>query len=529
MTKSQILHHSFNHSPKHSRGLNIEVARSNMPGTPAIDDIYYDTLASSAIGGSEESTFFEFSVDGNLLQVGNNVVAVEIHQGRTSSSDISFDLQLDGAGTATLLKGPYLYNPGVNSEMTVLWQLNAMAACTIEWGQDTNYDDGFAITSEYGSDHQHKYTITALIPGEKYFYRVVNGASEYTGSFHAAPPDNAENVRFLAYGDTRSNPSDHDSVAAEMINTYTDDPDYQTFALHRGDWVNDGDAETDWADQFFPQTQLNLQEFIANVPINGCKGNHEGSGGLFYKYWPYPYVNNFYWSFDYGPVHVVVLDQYVSYSQGSTQYNWLENDLAMTTKPWKIIVFHEPGWSAGGHANNTVVQDDIQPLCETYGVDIVFAGHNHYYARADVNGIQHITTGGGGAPLTTPDLGYPYVVAAEDTRHFCGIEIQGETLYLNVWDTQGRVIDALSLTNEPPPICGGQDATIIGTEGDNVIIGTDGDDVIVGLGGNDTIAGGSHDDELEGNDGVDVCDGGDHDTGDTAVTCECPVNIEVLP
>jgi len=117
----------------------------------------------------------------------------------------------------------------------------------------------------------------------------------------------------------------------------------------------------------------------------------------------------------------------------------------MTTKPWKIIIFHEPGWSAGGHGNNSVVQDNIQPLCETYGVDIVFAGHNHYYARADVNGIQHITTGGGGAPLYTPDSSYPYVVAAEETLHFCEIEIHGETLYLTARDTEGSVIDAFSL------------------------------------------------------------------------------------
>ena len=423
----------------------VEVARSNMPGTPGSNDIYYDTLADSTIFGSDESIFVEFSVNGSLLQSGDNVVAVEIHQGNTSSSDISFDLQLDVPRAATLLKGPYLLFLGMNTEMTVLWQLGNEATCTIEWGQDTNYEYGLAITTQYGSDHQHKYTITALTPGEKYFYRVVNGANEYTGSFHAAPPDNAENVKFLAYGDTRSNPSDHDSVAAEMIDTYTDDPAYQTFALHMGDWVNDGDTESDWADQFFPQTHLNLQEFIANVPINGCKGNHEGSGDLFYKYWPYPYESDFYWSFDYGPVHVVVMDQYVPYSQGSTQYNWLVNDLAMTTKPWKIIIFHEPGWSAGGHGNNSVVQDNIQPLCETYGVDIVFAGHNHYYARADVNGIQHITTGGGGAPLYTPDSSYPYVVAAEETLHFCEIEIHGETLYLTARDTEGSVIDAFSL------------------------------------------------------------------------------------
>jgi Ca2+-binding RTX toxin-like protein len=56
--------------------------------------------------------------------------------------------------------------------------------------------------------------------------------------------------------------------------------------------------------------------------------------------------------------------------------------------------------------------------------------------------------------------------------------------------------------------CGGQDATIIGTAGDNVIIGTDGDDVIIGLGGNDIIYGLDGKDRICGGDGDDTIYGG---------------------
>ena len=62
---------------------------------------------------------------------------------------------------------------------------------------------------------------------------------------------------------------------------------------------------------------------------------------------------------------------------------------------------------------------------------------------------------------------------------------------------------------QPPPTCGGQDATIIGTEGDNVIIGTEEDDVIVGLGGNDIIYGLDGSDTICGGDGDDVLLGGE--------------------
>lgn len=79
----------------------VEVARSNMPtGT-----IGYSTLASSAIGGADESAVYTFNVPANLLVAGNNVVAVEMHQNQANSSDLSFDLSLTGtaSGTAALL------------------------------------------------------------------------------------------------------------------------------------------------------------------------------------------------------------------------------------------------------------------------------------------------------------------------------------------------------------------------------------------------------------------------------------------
>ena len=57
------------------------------------------------------------------------------------------------------------------------------------------------------------------------------------------------------------------------------------------------------------------------------------------------------------------------------------------------------------------------------------------------------------------------------------------------------------------PQCGGEDATIVGTDGPDVLEGTDEDDVIVGLGGNDTINGKGGNDIICGGDGVDIING----------------------
>jgi predicted phosphodiesterase len=350
------------------------------------------------------------------------------------------------SASAAIRKGPYLIYPGDNTKMMVLWQLDVSEPCTLEWGFDTSYSLGNVPVIKYGADYQYKYTIDSLNPGTKYCYRVTESGGFHTGTFRTAPSTSATNVKFLVYGDTRSNPAIHDTVNDAMVSTYTSDPEYQTILLHSGDWVASGDNEADWTAQFFSRTYLNTIQMQANLPINGCKGNHEGTGNLYQKYWPYPYVSNFYWSFDYGPMHITVIDQYTNYSLGSPQLDWITSDLSMSSKEWKFLVFHEPGWSAGGgHPNNTYVQTLIQPLCELYGVDIVFAGHNHYYCRCEVNGIRHLTCGSGGAPLYTPNLSDSYVVTATSAYHFGKIDIQDKVLTFTAVKPDGTVIDEFQI------------------------------------------------------------------------------------
>ena len=121
---------------------------------------------------------------------------------------------------------------------------------------------------------------------------------------------------------------------------------FQSIILFVGDLVSNGDNESYWGNQFFDPSYPNILKLLARVPYQVAIGNHEGSGELFVKYFPYPFVAGRYWSFDYGPVHVVVVDQYVDYAPGSAQYQWLEGDPADSTKIWKVILLHEPGWSA---------------------------------------------------------------------------------------------------------------------------------------------------------------------------------------
>jgi parallel beta-helix repeat protein len=71
-----------------------EIWRQNMPGAPAV--ISFGTLATSGVTGAAENTWNELSIPSSALLVGQNLIAVEVHQSDVTSSDISFDFELLG-------------------------------------------------------------------------------------------------------------------------------------------------------------------------------------------------------------------------------------------------------------------------------------------------------------------------------------------------------------------------------------------------------------------------------------------------
>ena len=375
---------------------------------------------------------------------------------------------------SNFLKQPYLIFEGNNTQMRVIWQLNESSTCHIFWGTDTDYNLGNTTTTEYGDNHQHSYTITDLTPSTKYYYKVEYGDTTVEASFYTAPEETATELKFFMYGDTRTHFDVHDAISEAMIADYSTDPAYQTITICTGDLVEFGAEESSWQNQFFTPEALNTQQRLAELPFISCLGNHElyynnysnvdMTTALFGKYFPYPFVERRYWSFDYGPVHFTYIDLYPAdydpYDQGlidDDQLAWIENDLSTSTKDWKIIVLHEPGWSAGdassgyAHPNNENVQNLLQPLCEQYGVQLVFGGHNHYYAKACKNGLFHLTAAGGGAPLYAPEPDYPNILKTRKVHHYCKAEINDHTLSIEVLTPYGDVVDEISIEKDILP------------------------------------------------------------------------------
>ena len=106
----------------------VEVFRNNLPAGP----ITSTTQAVSASGGADESAWFTTNVSKGLFLAGTNVVAAEVHQNGTNSSDLSFDLELLASlrppAPVTLIANgaPWRYlDNGVN--LGVSWRSNGFS------------------------------------------------------------------------------------------------------------------------------------------------------------------------------------------------------------------------------------------------------------------------------------------------------------------------------------------------------------------------------------------------------------------
>jgi hypothetical protein len=67
-----------------------KILNSNLP----LSDVNYKTLAAVTCSGLAQTTYSTYDIPVSDLQEGDNVFAVEVHQGGASSGDLSFDLEL---------------------------------------------------------------------------------------------------------------------------------------------------------------------------------------------------------------------------------------------------------------------------------------------------------------------------------------------------------------------------------------------------------------------------------------------------
>jgi calcineurin-like phosphoesterase family protein len=147
-----------------------------------------------------------------------------------------------------------------------------------------------------------------------------------------------------------------------------------------------------------------------------CPGNHDYHTPGATPYYAFfgsaagPADRRGFYSFDWNGWHLVSLNTEENYKKGSSQLQWLEQDLrAHDTMP-TIVFFHRPRFGSGGHGDS----DNPQAFWDVlfaHHVEIVLCGHAHHYERfapqdpkqhPHSRGIRQFIVGTGGRELVPP-------------------------------------------------------------------------------------------------------------------------------
>ena len=244
--------------------------------------------------------------------------------------------------------------------------------------------------------------LCGLEPGTKYYYVVGDKSTETYSEVCSITTKEASpgKVTFFHMSDTQDEAYEGTYWNAALKSAYTRYPE-GAFTIHTGDLVNVGGDESQWTKML-----ANTADYTRNHVLVPAAGNHEywealtlGYKGCTFAHFAIDLPNNqsidngIYYSFDYGNIHFVVLNTGDSEITGGrlldSQLEWLKQDLAKTSKKWKIVALHNPLYSPGKYgtdaAHNQValaLRTQLNPIFAQYHVDLVLNGHDHVYSQS---------------------------------------------------------------------------------------------------------------------------------------------------
>lgn len=406
-----------------------------------------------------------------------------------------------GLNTATaqnVLRGPYLQFP-TSSSMKVMWRTDVATPARVYYGTSLatvmdNYVDVPASVTD------HTVNLTGLDANTEYFYAVSDGTNVLAGGdnnhrFKTSPViGTVQPIRAWVIGDFgKGNDKQMDVKEAFLDHVGDDMPDLW---LWLGDNAYDDGTDEEFQYKVFG-TQYGYGEIFPRVPFMATPGNHDYGAvlniltganppdhdGPYYDIVDVPTNGEIggvpsgyelYYSFDYGNAHFISMNSEIgSIFNGSWDWvgaspfnsfntspftDWLHADLQANDKPWVIAYMHQPPHTDGSHESDAfwevymeAMRENIMPILESYGVDLVMAGHSHVYERSylindfyglpdDFNPAQHIVDDASGKLSENdpyikyksgpePNLGTVYIVQGNSGSNDSDANLQHPAMY----------------------------------------------------------------------------------------------------
>ncbi len=298
-----------------------------------------------------------------------------------------------------LTRGPYLQNSSPTA-LSVRWRTDEASLGTVRFGTAAGTLSQSA--SETVATTEHEVRLTGLTASTKIYYQV-----EADGTILATPSDcfftsapvtgSTAPIRFWALGDSGTG----NANAAAVKNAFAS---YQAAAPSQFMMMLGDNAYPFGADEHYQAGVYNMYPTqLRQLPLWTTIGNHEtySSGGG--PTMPYLAMftlptngeaggvasgTEYYYGFNHGNIHFVCLDSMVSSrASNGAMAQWLQADLQANLLPWTVAFFHHPPYTRGSHNSDVEVEliemrQNILPILEGFGVDLVLSGHSHCYERS---------------------------------------------------------------------------------------------------------------------------------------------------
>ena len=355
--------------------------------------------------GSDPSTG-SISVPQSDLKVGENTVAVALHQVNATSSDIYFDfteLNVVSKSVAAQISDVNLNVGSDQYEHNLAWYTNSgvdedaqlvlkSAATGDEFPADAKSFAASGGTATDGQTYQRA-TMTGLVPNTDYLYRVGSDERGWSPTYGFSTGALEGDYAFLYAGDAQVGASGNlANDRAGWIDTLqkadTMFPD-SSFLLSAGDQVESAPNEAEY-DAFLSP------DLLREIPLATNNGNHDVASLAYEQHFNMPNVDKNYgagvngWSggnywYMYNDTLYIALNS--NNRDDANHAEYVEKIVAEQgdKAKWKVVTFHHSIYSVASHATDADIiqrRASLPPVFSKMGIDLVLMGHDHVYTRS---------------------------------------------------------------------------------------------------------------------------------------------------
>ena len=261
------------------------------------------------------------------------------------------------------------------------------------------------VTGGYQAANVNSVTLGGLVAGTTYEYQVAAGDNwpEKMESFTAGTAGASQ--KFFVLGDIQAKDTTNISKIFEKLRAGGYD-----FGIQTGDAV---DAPTNFAELNGVVGLLNAEQ-LGSADVIHVLGNHEfegdGNADIAGSVFALPkHGMGSCWSTTYGDVYVAVINYSGNAGDMKTAAEWLVRDAQNSDAAWKILTVHQPAYYTNAKGGNGPMYQYIPAAAEAAGIDVVFSGHDHSFART--NPLK-------GGEIDTEDGVYYYICGSSGEKSY---------------------------------------------------------------------------------------------------------------